>query len=200
MSNCLSPNGIKYYSFPKDNETQKVWVKQCKSSKSINVKNARVCETHFSEESFIRDLRGELLGLPIQRKLSSSAIPTLNLPDANHPSECEMERESRMRSRTKKCEQREIVSNLLEQETLKVSEIPHSDTIQEQDRPCLKDQETQCSMSQGYFQGWEIMNILIIWSFIKAKHNNNHMSILTKKKHNENKCFLLFPSGINYCF
>ena len=175
ISNCLSPNGIKYFSFPKDNETQRVWVKQWKSSKSINVKNARVCESHFSEESFIRDLRGELLGLPIQRKLISSAIPTLNLPDENNPSEFEKERESRMKSRTKKCEQREIVFNLLQQETLEVSDIPHSDTIQDRDKPCLKNQGTQCSMTQGFFQGWETLNILIIASFGIAEHNNNHI-------------------------
>ena len=35
---------------------------------------------HFDESAYERDLRNELLGLPLRRKLKSEAVPTLCLP------------------------------------------------------------------------------------------------------------------------
>ena len=153
VSSCCSPNGIMYFCFPKDSDIQQKWVRKCRSNKTFNVKNAKICESHFSEDSFARDLKGELLGLPLKRKLLSSAIPTLNLPCDILPSETDNECESALRSVNEKCEQRAIVQKLLES----------SNASQEQSEPGFKDQESQCSMNQGLFQGWETITYIYIF-------------------------------------
>ena len=40
---------------------------------------ARICSSHFKEEDYERDLKNELLNLPTQKRLKSTAFPTLNL-------------------------------------------------------------------------------------------------------------------------
>jgi len=41
---------------------------------------ARICSRHFQESDFVRDIRNELLNIPQRKLLSSSAIPSRNLP------------------------------------------------------------------------------------------------------------------------
>lgn len=69
-----------FHRFPKREELRKEWAKRCKSIKKINLSFARLCSIHFLEDDFERDLKNELLNLPLRKKLKSDAVPSLNLP------------------------------------------------------------------------------------------------------------------------
>lgn len=72
----------KYYSFPGSEELQRKWLAACKRADGINLKHARVCSEHFSEECFFIHLKYTLLKYKPRnfRNLKHDAIPTLNLP------------------------------------------------------------------------------------------------------------------------
>ncbi|KAJ8879411.1 hypothetical protein PR048_020019 [Dryococelus australis] len=55
-------------------------VSRCKRADKVNVNNVRVCSVHFVPEDYELDLRNELLGLPIRKKLLTNAIPSQQLP------------------------------------------------------------------------------------------------------------------------
>ena len=84
---CPSPSGIPYKSFPKDPKLQEKWISACKTEpNSINVKTAKVCLRHFTQDCFERDLKNELLGLPVKKILKHDAFPSLNLEkESNDP-------------------------------------------------------------------------------------------------------------------
>ena len=80
VESCPNPNGIIYHSFPHKSELQELWIEACGRKNLIPcIKNAKICSRHFSSDSYERDLRNELLGLPVRKKLKSNAIPTLLL-------------------------------------------------------------------------------------------------------------------------
>lgn len=83
---CCSNYGRKttdviYHRFPTNPELQNVWVSRCKREGKINVKIARVCSVHFLPEDYERDLRNELLGLPVRKHLRPNAIPSQHIPN-----------------------------------------------------------------------------------------------------------------------
>lgn len=84
VANCSNygrkSSDILYHRFPK-NEVQREWVARCKRADKINVNNARICSIHFLPEDYERDLKNELLGLPIKKKLKANAVPSQNLPN-----------------------------------------------------------------------------------------------------------------------
>lgn len=67
-----------YHTFPKDKQIQNEWIARCKRKDKINVRNARVCSAHFLPEDYERDLKNELLGLPL-KKLRTGAIPSQHI-------------------------------------------------------------------------------------------------------------------------
>lgn len=71
---------IKFNSLPTD--IKLLYVKngsKCAIKKNINLKHAKICSKHFSENCY--RLEDRLLNIPIKkRKLNSCAIPTLFLP------------------------------------------------------------------------------------------------------------------------
>lgn len=71
-----------FFRFPNDKIVQKQWVKVCKLSDNFNIANSRICSKHFSDESYERNLKYELLGYyPNNRKrLRKDAVPCLFLP------------------------------------------------------------------------------------------------------------------------
>jgi hypothetical protein len=71
---------ISYHRFPKDDTLRSVWITRCCRKDRLNPKTATICSVHFAESCFERDLRHELLGLPIRRMLRSDAVPTEHLP------------------------------------------------------------------------------------------------------------------------
>ena len=76
---CPSPNGVIYHRFPKDGNIQKAWKIACKRKDKINEKTALVCELHFKEEDYQRDLRNELLNLPIRKTLKTGILSLVQL-------------------------------------------------------------------------------------------------------------------------
>lgn len=64
---------IKFHRFPKNSEIKLKWINACKRADSFSVDNARVCSVHFDDLDYIRDLKSELLNLPIRRILRPEA-------------------------------------------------------------------------------------------------------------------------------
>lgn len=67
--------------FPKDYLRAKEWLKTIKQSFNYNsLPKKRICSNHFSAKCYKRDLRNELLGIPLRKSLSPDAVPDKNLP------------------------------------------------------------------------------------------------------------------------
>ena len=76
---------ISFFGFPKNEEYRRKWVQICRRADNINDKYARVCSLHFEPSAYERNLKYELLGTPLPRKLArlkEDALPTLHLPTA----------------------------------------------------------------------------------------------------------------------
>ncbi|KAK4303435.1 hypothetical protein Pmani_024548 [Petrolisthes manimaculis] len=77
------PLKILHPRFPKDEEVQCKWIHLCKRDGEVNPSHARICSRHFEESAYERNIKYELLGLPVpsnQRRLNSGALPTLHMP------------------------------------------------------------------------------------------------------------------------
>ena len=75
----------KYFRFPKDKETCAKWIHLCGREKKtdFNPATQRVCSRHFLPSAFQRNLKYELLRLPVpsnQIAFKPGAVPTLHLP------------------------------------------------------------------------------------------------------------------------
>ncbi|KAL1489715.1 hypothetical protein ABEB36_013651 [Hypothenemus hampei] len=81
-SRVTKNSGVRYFGFPTEENFAKQWVKACYRRDKINVKNARVCSIHFSEDCFEIPLRQRLLNYQTtnSRVLKFDAVPTLHLP------------------------------------------------------------------------------------------------------------------------
>jgi hypothetical protein len=96
-----------FHSFPKDRNLIKVWKTKCRRKDPVNEKYARVCSRHFKEDDYQRDLKHELLNLPLRRKLKPDAIPSV-FPDrvkdyGNIPME-ESNRNMRIKRKARMCD------------------------------------------------------------------------------------------------
>ena len=114
MPNCAvfgcsktSSKSITLHSFPKDPSIRAIWISRCKRADQFNVSKGAVCSSHFTEDSYHRDLESELLNLPTRkaRFLKEDAVPTLNLPNSTDP---------RPRSTGKDRGRRKIVEDIFE--------------------------------------------------------------------------------------
>ena len=79
----------RYYKFPRNDNIAKQWVHKCYRSDTINVKNAVICDIHFSKAQIRRNLKSELLDCPTPRNwrnLKDEAVPDqcLPSPQGNH--------------------------------------------------------------------------------------------------------------------
>ncbi|CAH0549831.1 unnamed protein product [Brassicogethes aeneus] len=71
-------NSWRYFTFPTDKEICKLWVEKCHQKHNFNIKNARICSKHFSDDDFCD--KEKLLKLPKNKwKLKNDAIPSFNL-------------------------------------------------------------------------------------------------------------------------
>lgn len=79
-SNKKNAQHIKFFKFPKDKKTCKLWIQACdRDENKINLMNGKICSLHFNEESYI--LKDRLLNIPIEKRhLNPNAIPTEFLP------------------------------------------------------------------------------------------------------------------------
>ena len=66
---CPSPQNASYHNFPSDINLQKLWIELTKRKDPVNPKTARICSQHFKPEDYERDLRNELLNLPLRKLL-----------------------------------------------------------------------------------------------------------------------------------
>lgn len=76
---CPNPDAVSYFRFPKDETLCKAWVKATRRKDKFNPLTSRICEKHFREEDFIRDLKSELLGTKKKPRLYPTAIPSREL-------------------------------------------------------------------------------------------------------------------------
>ena len=108
MALCSSPKEqtVVYHQFPLNEEVRKKWIVACKrDDKNLNPSTASVCSTHFLSTDYERDLRNELLGIPIRKKLKKNAVPSQKIRLAKElPIEHgkENQRENRQQNRQQK--------------------------------------------------------------------------------------------------
>lgn len=77
-----------YFRFPKDKETQNRWIQLCGRKDHINPQTQRVCSKHFEQSAFQRNMKYELLGIPVPpncKAFKPGAVPSLHLPSDTGP-------------------------------------------------------------------------------------------------------------------
>ena len=72
--NNTSSKTVSLHSLPKDKKLRKIWIERLYRSDKFNVSSARICSEHFNHQDFERDLRNELVGLPLRKILKKDAI------------------------------------------------------------------------------------------------------------------------------
>ncbi len=139
VADCPNPKGteISYHRVPKKADVKAKWIVACKRAGSVNWNSALVCSTHFTEEDFVRDLRNELLGLPLWRMLKEGAVPSRQLPRHQGPTEVSTQQSEARMARRAKRESRAEVSAVWDEAETNVPE------------PCQVNQETQVSPAQA---------------------------------------------------
>ena len=73
---------ISYFQFPSETKesTRKIYLKWREKIQVNSISCwGKVCELHFKQDCFLRDLEAELTGRPIRKRLKDGAIPTLYL-------------------------------------------------------------------------------------------------------------------------
>jgi len=50
------------FRFPKDLKYRKEWIQKCKRGDHFNPDTSFICSDHFNVDTFVRDLKAELLG------------------------------------------------------------------------------------------------------------------------------------------
>ena len=79
MCKEAASKGITFFTFPKDPELLKTWADKCKRADKCSHVNVRICSLHFLPCDFERDLKHELLNLPLRLRLKKTAIPSQKL-------------------------------------------------------------------------------------------------------------------------
>ncbi|XP_031329863.1 uncharacterized protein LOC116160867 [Photinus pyralis] len=102
---------IIYHNFPKksDDSIRKEWIRRCK--RVMNPSTSQMCSAHFTAEDYERDMRNELLGLPLQKRLRKNSVPTLNLPESSKETTHSLARKERS---LKKQEERQRIEEMNE--------------------------------------------------------------------------------------
>ena len=73
--NNTSTDKISLHRIPKDANLRKIWIARLYRKDKFSVDNVRICSEHFLPEDFERDLRNELLNLPIRKILKKGSVP-----------------------------------------------------------------------------------------------------------------------------
>lgn len=85
-SDILRENNASLFKLPECEEMKRKWLSLCRKTynpRSDIPNNLRVCSTHFSPDSYERNLMYELMDKPLPknlRRLKPEAIQTLHLP------------------------------------------------------------------------------------------------------------------------
>lgn len=100
-------SSCRYFSFPSSKQISKLWVQKCYQKNTFNIKYARICSYHFSDDDYCA--KEKLLQLPRNKwKLKDDAVPSLNLtkcPKVKTPKQ--VDRDVRMKKRN-------LVKNILQ--------------------------------------------------------------------------------------
>lgn len=78
-SNYRNNNGITFHRCPKNDEVKKKWISLCRRQDPINGNRAVICSLHFDPNAYERDLKYELLNLPVPEhlvRIKEGALPT----------------------------------------------------------------------------------------------------------------------------
>ncbi|XP_076038239.1 uncharacterized protein LOC143023557 [Oratosquilla oratoria] len=76
------PN-VHFHRFPANKKVCERWIELCGNKNTINVQNARLCSLHFGSPDYKRQLKYELLDLPVPKRLKVlkyDALPTRRIP------------------------------------------------------------------------------------------------------------------------
>ncbi len=76
---CNDKSKLTYHRFPSDPQLRKAWIVACRRKDPFDPDKVRICERHFLPSDYDRDLRHELLNLPLRKLLRPGSIPTQNL-------------------------------------------------------------------------------------------------------------------------
>ena len=71
---------ISYHSFPQNADLRNIWITKCKRADTVNVRTARICSDHFSEEDYEDGSRAKFMNEACSKKLKENVFPHLNLP------------------------------------------------------------------------------------------------------------------------
>ncbi|KAL1493908.1 hypothetical protein ABEB36_009589 [Hypothenemus hampei] len=106
---------IKFHTFPRKADIVTAWKIACRRKDNFNIKNAYICNKHFSENDYVRNLKHELLGYKPKnwRGLKEDAIPTLNLPGRVENPDNNNDRKQREELRIKRKNQLELIAHIL---------------------------------------------------------------------------------------
>ncbi|KAL1489861.1 hypothetical protein ABEB36_013790 [Hypothenemus hampei] len=106
---------IKFHTFPRKADIGTAWKIACRRKDNFNIKNAYICNKHFNENDYVRNLKHELLGYKPKnwRGLKEDAIPTLNLPGRVENSDNNNDRKQRAELRIKRKNQSELIAQIL---------------------------------------------------------------------------------------
>lgn len=122
-------NNIKYFNFPKSAELRRQWVQRCRREGKWNPDSCRVCSEHFIASDFERDLKNELLGLPLVLKLRKDAVPSVNLGIIQDT--CKEELSHDRARRKEKRDNRKSVVQLLQCSQHPIDNIPANESQQD---------------------------------------------------------------------
>ncbi|XP_054711723.1 cellular tumor antigen p53-like isoform X2 [Uloborus diversus] len=78
-NNEKTGSSVSYHRFPVNDERRQKWLLQCGRDAHTDSSSLRICSEHFADEDFERDLQGELMGLPLKRRLKKDVDPHVNL-------------------------------------------------------------------------------------------------------------------------
>lgn len=107
--------GVKYYTFPKNNDLAQRWLQLCSRKDQVNLSHATICSQHFPEECFLTPLKHKLLQYSPKRfrDLKPDAVPTLKLHKSKDNVAC-----SARHQRFKLKERKSLVREVMEKSVL----------------------------------------------------------------------------------
>jgi len=112
---CSLPKypGVIYHRFPQSAELRQKWIMACKrDDRLVNPNTASVCSIHFLPTDYKRDLKNELLGLQLQKRLMPDAVPTQKIR-IHSPQQSSATTSDARKQRLLRREQKVIVQSLL---------------------------------------------------------------------------------------
>lgn len=105
------PDGTSFHRFPRDKDRLKAWIVACKRADSVNVKTAVVCSKHFVAKDFLKNSKKAIIeGFSWKRKLTDTAVPSLDLPGQKPLSDSS----ARRRERAQKRDSSHLVQGLIQ--------------------------------------------------------------------------------------